>query len=566
MAQAEVGALRVRLSLDAGEFTRGLKSSETALDKFAANAKRAALVAAGAIAGVAGGVVASVKSMLDQADKLGKMAQSIGIPVEELSKLKHAADLSGVSLESLGKGVGRLSRNLVEAAQGSQAPIRAFETLGIQIRNVDGSLKTVSQVLPEIAAKFANMRDGPEKTALAMQVLGRAGAELIPLLNGGAQGLRDMMKEAEDLGIVIDKKTAKAAENFNDNLTRLGRVKDGIITKITAELAPALSLLSQRFIDAAKDSDMAKVAAKAILYVVEFLAREVAIVAIRVEELAAKWSALWAALSATNWEDMKKGFAGFGAASDQARGRLELLGLQLENFKRVAEFEAQLAANMANTGGGAPAIVDKITGVKEATRLAADEARRWKDENLAGMDAIINAPTETYVAKIAAVNAAMEQGILTQQRWGKLTRDINKENQGHMLDTASATASALTSIFKDNKAAAIAAAIINTAVAVTKSLSTVPLPWGAALAALNVATGAAQIAAIKSTSQSGGGSAPAAPSSSAASESAAASAPSGGTLTVQGIDPSSFFSGESVRTLAGKLLQFQRDGGTVVLA
>src|SRR5690606_5933296 len=136
-----------------------------------------AIAAAMSVAAI--GLGMAIKGTLEEADKLGKMAQSIGVPVEELSKLKNAADLSGVSLESLSKGVARLNRNIVEGAQGLSTPIRAFEALGISIRNADGSLKTVSQALPEIADKFATMRDGPEKTALSMQLLGRAGAELI---------------------------------------------------------------------------------------------------------------------------------------------------------------------------------------------------------------------------------------------------------------------------------------------------------------------------------------------------------------------------------------------------
>lgn len=232
----------------------GVDKAQSGLERVARGVRNVALAASAAITGVAGAVAVGVSRVLDEADELGKMAQSIGVPVAELSRLKHAADLSGLSLDQLGTAVGRLNRNVVEAAQGLQSPARAFDTLGLSIRNTDGTLRSVGELLPDIAAKFQAMPDGPEKTALAMQLLGRSGADMIPLLNAGAEGLAAMMREADELGIVIDAKTAAAAERFNDNLTRLGRVKDGIITQITARMLPAFEVLGQTLLDVAKSS------------------------------------------------------------------------------------------------------------------------------------------------------------------------------------------------------------------------------------------------------------------------------------------------------------------------
>jgi hypothetical protein len=94
----------------------------------------------------------AVKSAIDDADKLGKMAQKVGLPVEELSKLKHAADLSGVSLESLGTSMGKLNKNMIEVAGGAKGPaVQAFKALGISVTNTDGTMKSSSVVLSEIA-------------------------------------------------------------------------------------------------------------------------------------------------------------------------------------------------------------------------------------------------------------------------------------------------------------------------------------------------------------------------------------------------------------------------------
>jgi hypothetical protein len=131
-----------------------------------------------------------------------------------------------------------------------------------------------------------------------------------------------------------------------------------------------------------------------------------------------------------------------------------------------------------------------------------------------------------------------------------------------MHDLASATA--LTTIFGKSKVAAIAAAVINTAQGITRNLAQYPQPIAGIMAAITAASGAAQIAAIKSTNMGGGGGS--APSASAGGSAEAAATPPGGVLTVEGLSVDRLLSGASAKGLAEMLLQYQRDGGQVVLA
>jgi hypothetical protein len=250
---ATIGALRVVLGADTAQFERGLKGAQTQLGFFGKNAALAGAALGAAVGAAAVSLGVAIKKTIDQADELGKVSQKIGIPVEELSRLKHAADLSGVSFEGLTTSFGRLSRNMAEVAAGASGPAaQAFRTLGIEVQNADGTLKASSDVMKELASRFAGMRDGAAKTALAVQLFGRAGADLIPLLNSGADGLDKMMREADELGIVITDKTAKAAEQFNDNLTRLQRVGDSLVVGVVNEWTPALAGLSGILVDASK--------------------------------------------------------------------------------------------------------------------------------------------------------------------------------------------------------------------------------------------------------------------------------------------------------------------------
>lgn len=220
------------------------------IEQSSANAFKYAKVALGATAALYAGekVIAYAKAQIDLADSTGKMAQKVGISVEELSKLQYAAQLADVDTAQLQTGLVKLSKGMVEAANGTGQARNAFAALGINIKNSDGSLKSSGAVLTEVAGKFAQYEDGANKTALAVQLFGKSGAELIPLLNAGAEGIKQSADELERFGGVITTKAAQNAELFNDNLTRLSTVASALGKDIANEVMPYLNQLSTEFL------------------------------------------------------------------------------------------------------------------------------------------------------------------------------------------------------------------------------------------------------------------------------------------------------------------------------
>jgi hypothetical protein len=185
----------------------GLQTQTAALEVASARAfSFSGLAGIGLSAGAAAAALAtSVRSAADYGDQLDNMAQRTGVAVEELSRLQYAAKLSDTSTEALGKGLSYLSNLMVGAAAGGAESGKMFERFGIALRNADGTMRSTNDVLLDLADVFAAMPRGPEKTALAMGLFGKkVGTELIPLLNAGSAGLREMGDEAERLGLVIN--------------------------------------------------------------------------------------------------------------------------------------------------------------------------------------------------------------------------------------------------------------------------------------------------------------------------------------------------------------------------
>lgn len=152
------------------------------------------------------------KHVLETADNLGKMSQKIGISVEDLSKLRFAAGLSDLSLESMTKGMKKLSTEMTAASDPTSKQAKLMAGLGIDLK------QGLMPALDSIADQFAGLPDGPTKAALAVELFGKAGMDMIPMLNKGSEGLREMKQEAERLGLVMTKEMAESAEKFNDNL------------------------------------------------------------------------------------------------------------------------------------------------------------------------------------------------------------------------------------------------------------------------------------------------------------------------------------------------------------
>jgi lambda family phage tail tape measure protein len=117
----------------------------------------------------------------------------------------------------------------------------------------------------QISERFAGMADGANKTAIAMSLFGRSGAQLIPLLNGGRDGVEKLRAEAEKLGLVIGGDTTKSAEQFNDSLTQLGSIFTGLANEMATAVLPMLNNITQAMFNSYIESDQLRVGIQEII-------------------------------------------------------------------------------------------------------------------------------------------------------------------------------------------------------------------------------------------------------------------------------------------------------------
>ena len=175
-----------------------------------------------------------IGNQIDIADNLNDISQKTGVAVETLGKYAIAAKNSGTDIEALASGLGKLNKNIVEARDGTGPAAAAFSAMSISVKDAKGNLKSADEITGEIANRFSDFPDGPQKAALAMAVFGKAGAELIPFLNNGKQGI-------EDFSSAFDSAFGKAADSFNDKLGVMNANIGKFAGQTAKELLPALN-------------------------------------------------------------------------------------------------------------------------------------------------------------------------------------------------------------------------------------------------------------------------------------------------------------------------------------
>jgi hypothetical protein len=209
---------------------------------------------------------------LETMHNLEMLSQKVGVNTDTLQVFGAMAKLSGTDLDGVSKALGIMSKNLLTAETKGKDTTVAFASLGISVRDSNGVLKSSDQILIEVADKFKNMADGTTKTGIAMLLFGRAGKDMIPILNQGGEAIKAMHDRMERLGTLISQDTIQAASAFEEHLSELGMVTKGLAMRVMGELVPSLDNLVKAFLESGATGEQLKNTAEIIGNVIKGVA------------------------------------------------------------------------------------------------------------------------------------------------------------------------------------------------------------------------------------------------------------------------------------------------------
>lgn len=218
-----------------------------------------AVVTAGAVAmalAVHKGVEALTGLISESAatgDELQKTALRLGLEVEQLERLRFAADRSGASQASITTAIRTVSRAAIEARDGMATYKDAFDELGVSVVDRNGELKDSNTLFSETADAIGRMENKTAALGLAQQVMGRSATDLMVLFREQSSGIQALGDEADRLGGIMSTDLANDAATFTDRMTDLRFATRGVKNVFAEDLLPAASSALERLTDLVVD-------------------------------------------------------------------------------------------------------------------------------------------------------------------------------------------------------------------------------------------------------------------------------------------------------------------------
>ena len=236
--------------------TASTKKAQTNLMKFRGSMKKTAKgaktlgTAIGALSGIAmglsfAGLAMEVRQTMDEMDSLAKTSAKLGIASEQLAGLQHAAEQTGVSVNTLNMAMQRMVRRVSEASIGKGEAVGALRELGLSAELLNQQSPDV--VLGKVADKLNLIENQSDKLRLAMKLFDSEGVSLVNTLQLGKDGLADMIAEAKGLRIAPTADELKKIEAANDAMDRAAKSIKGVMTELTVKLAPAIETAADKF-------------------------------------------------------------------------------------------------------------------------------------------------------------------------------------------------------------------------------------------------------------------------------------------------------------------------------
>ncbi|OIR10973.1 hypothetical protein GALL_71440 [mine drainage metagenome] len=185
--------------------------------------------------------VEMAKKASEYADSIDRAAQKTGLSTDRMQELRYAAQTADIPFDALQQSMGLLSRKMAEAQQGSAEAANAFKSVGISTEQL--SHMTLDEALAKISDKFHDSEDGANKSAVAMQLLGRSGADMIPFLNKGSEEISKLSAEARQMGLVLSKEDIEAGAHLDDQMKQLHGGMEAMTNLISIKMIPAFSAI-----------------------------------------------------------------------------------------------------------------------------------------------------------------------------------------------------------------------------------------------------------------------------------------------------------------------------------
>jgi len=340
---------------------------------------------ASASVGATGILIKLAGSFGNMAEELDRTSQKLNMATADVMRWNAVAKMTGVSEQSMSMSLMRLEKAMESAAKGGKGTAEAFKKLGVDVK----SAQTPTETILKIADKFKDMPDGPEKIALAMQTMGRAGSQLIPILNGGSEALAEQFKVAEEYGAVMDDAFIQKGLAVGDAMDRMDIGFDGIANTVYDALAPAMlnaaegvNEVIKSFIASYKEGGVVKDVMDTVAVTFDVLGQVGSAVFGAIGDIVAAFGdvfeAVFSSISAIFEDTVKGQKEGVGIWEGLFKGFLIVLRSVGTGFRMMGTVVGAVVRGLATTFTGLATILDRVFSLDFAGAVSA--FGEWKSK------------------------------------------------------------------------------------------------------------------------------------------------------------------------------------------
>jgi hypothetical protein len=250
MADDTIGSLVAIVKATADQFAADMKKVQGSLDEVKAKSKEAgdgmkaafeiagAIEAVKAVMEVAKEVVEQFFAAFERAHELEHFADEIGSTAHELSALRFAAIETGTDIESFNGAIGKMTQKIGEAREGAAKTSVAFQALGLDVNRMAG--ESAGGQLEDIAERMKQIPNAADRAALAVELFGKKGRELLPMLMQGKEGIEAMKTKADELNATLSDDQAASLASAQKGINELKMEWQGLWNTLATAVVPIL--------------------------------------------------------------------------------------------------------------------------------------------------------------------------------------------------------------------------------------------------------------------------------------------------------------------------------------
>ena len=239
----KAGGVFVEIGADPTKFFAALKGVNKNIASMGKTMSSAGTKMAAMGAGIVGPIFASAAAFANVGSALFDMSKRTGVATESLSVLQFAAEQTGTDMGGVETALKKMQKSIFAAGTGSKEAAKALAMVGLSASDLEGL--SADQQMGKIADGLMAIQDPGTRAAVAMQIFGKSGTAILPMLEGGSAGMAAFAAEAKRLGLVMDTETAAKADALGDAMDAVKSSMKMAFIQVGSAVAPILTQLAQ---------------------------------------------------------------------------------------------------------------------------------------------------------------------------------------------------------------------------------------------------------------------------------------------------------------------------------